>query len=282
MNKYSCLVQQVRKNRRALDGGRIILWSHLGLGDQISASRIVERISKRNVEIIWPVKPRNFDFLNYAFQDFTKLSIVKLNENSREDIQVAKLAIRTKSKVVSLGHARLSAMSSLFPEYALNSLFNLFLGIDPLDLVSQSLRKSLLRLNQEKPPKEPFAFVDHHPGSAREIPCQVLWAVQERGLRVIENPRGVPLYSMVELLDSAQELHLVNSAPLCLALAIDAAAQVRIHYDSLNDPVTKSYRRWTTFPLTTNWPTEIPRSRNGRAAEEARLEILFLSKQSWV
>jgi hypothetical protein len=50
-------------------------------------------------------------------------------------------------------------------------------------------------------------------------------------------------------MDSAAELHLVNSAPLCLALTADAKPPVRIHYDSLEDPVTKSYSSWSTISI---------------------------------
>ena len=165
-------------------------------------------------------------------------------------------------------------MRTLFPEYSLNSLFNLFIGVSPLNLVSRSLRHSILRLNQEEPPPEPYAFIDHHPGTAREIPNRVLSGIKERSFRLIENPRGLPLYSMLRLLDSAQELHMVNSAPLCLALTIDAEAPVRIHYDSLSDPVSKSYERWKTVNLGSTSLYESKGRPSSGAAEDARLEIL--------
>jgi hypothetical protein len=279
MDKYYWLVRQVNKNMRALDSGRILLWSHLGLGDQISASPIIEALLARNVEVVWPVKTRNFDFLNVAFTGWEGLSIVKIHENLREDLQIAKLALDTKSRVVSLGHRGLPAMRLLFPEYTLNSLFNLFIGVDPLNLVSRGLRESLLKLDQEHPPHEPYVFLDHHPGSAREIPNQVLNGIQERGLRVIENPRELPLYSMVRLLDSAQELHMVNSAPLCLALTIDATAPERIHYDTLGDSLARSYGRWKTVALGSSSEEVMtaPRTRT-RETEDARIKILSIIK----
>jgi hypothetical protein len=276
MNEYSWLARQVKKNIRALDSGRILLWSHLGLGDQISASPIVEQLLNRKIEVVWPVKPRNLNFMNHAFNDWGGLSIVRLNESLREDFQIRKIAFETKSSVVSLGHGQLSSMRTLFPEFSLNSLFNLFIGLDPLNLVSQSMRDSLLKLDQEEPPLEPYAFLDHHPGTAREIPSQALSDIKERGLRLIENPRDLPLFSTVRLLDSAQELHMVNSAPLCLALTTDAKASVRIHYDTHGDPVSKSYERWKTKNLGSTITDDSKERSISRAAEDARLEILSM------
>lgn len=276
MNRYSLLIRQVKKNLRALEGGRVLFWSHLGLGDQISASPIVEQLLNRNIEVVWPAKPRNLNFLNHAFNDWVGLSFVGLNERLREDILIRKTAFDTKSRVVSLGHGQLSSMRTLFPEFSLNSIFNLFIGVDPLTLVSRRLRESLLKLDQEDPPLEPYAFLDHHPGTAREIPSHVLSGIKERGIRLIENPRELPLYSMVRLLDSAQELHLVNSAPLCLALTTDAKASMRIHYDTHGDPVSKSYQRWKTIELDSTGNVVSKEHPSSRAAEEARLEILSL------
>lgn len=274
MNKYFWLIRQVKKNTRALDSGRILLWSHLGLGDQISASPVVEHLLSQKIEVVWPVKPRNLDFLNLTFNNWVGLSTVRLNDSVREDFQIRKIAFDTKSRVVSLGHGHLSSMRTLFPEYSLNSLFNLFIGVNPLKLVSRSLRDSLLRLDQEEPPLQPYAFLDHHPGTAREIPNRVLSGIKDRGFRLIENPRELPLYSMLRLLDSAQELHMVNSAPLCLALTTDAGAPVRVHYDSHSDPVSKSYERWKTVNLGSTGIDESREHPISAAAEDARLEIL--------
>lgn len=274
MNKYFWLIRQVKKNTRALDSGRILLWSHLGLGDQISASPVVEHLLSQKIEVVWPVKPRNLDFLNLTFKNWGGLSTVRLSDSVREDFQIRKIAFDTKSRVVSLGHGHLSSMRTLFPEYSLNSLFNLFIGVNPLNLVSRSLRDSLLRLDQEEPPLQPYAFLDHHPGTAREIPNRVLSGIKDRGFRLIENPRELPLYSMLRLLDSAQELHMVNSAPLCLALTTDAGAPVRVHYDSHSDPVSKIYERWKTVNLGSTGIDESREHPISAAAEDARLEIL--------
>jgi hypothetical protein len=278
MNKYSWLVRQVKKNIRALDSGKVLLWSHLGLGDQISASRLVEELVKQQISVVWPVKQKNFDFLKVAFADVDGLSLVKINDNTREDFQVTKISIQTGSRVVSLGHSHLSAMHYLFPEYSLNSLFNLFVGMDPLKLVSLRLRDRISRTAQLMPPTEPFAFLDHHPGTVREIPQEVLSALRERGLRLVDNPRDAPLYSTVRLLDSAQEIHLVNSAPLCLALTIDATAPVRINYDSLGDSVAKSYERWASVHIGASAPSETQALHSDTRAKDARLEILSLTR----
>jgi hypothetical protein len=51
------------------------------------------------------------------------------------------------------------------------------------------------------------------------------------------------------LLDDAEELHLVGSAPLCLALTIDSKAKLRTHYDYMGDPVSGAYARWDSIKI---------------------------------
>jgi hypothetical protein len=118
-----------------------------------------------------------------------------------------------------------------------------------MDLVAPDLRARLNGQEQCMSPDVPFAFVDHHPGTSREIPSDVLSAIQSRGLLIVQNPRGTELSQIMPLLDYAEELHLVASAPLCLALTIDAKAKSRTHYDSLGDPVPNAYSRWNSTKI---------------------------------
>ena len=250
MSSFAGLLAQVRRNTDALRGRRVILWTHSGLGDQISASRIVEKTLESGVEVLWPVMGRNFDFVSKAFSNWEGLTLFRMDDSKRESYQVLWLSVKSKTRIVDIGHRQLSKMQSLFPEFSLNSIFNLFAGLGPLDLVSEKLRTSLAYNTQINPLETPFAFLDHHPNTYREVPRGVIESIRSRGLTVYENPRDAPLYSTIGLLDNAREIHLVNSAPLCLALTINAKASRRCHYDSRRDPISKSYPRWESIPIT--------------------------------
>jgi hypothetical protein len=235
---------------------------------------MIESIAAKGNEIFWPAKERNLQFLESGFSGLKGLSFIAVDERRNESFEIFKIAAKRRAKIVSLGHRRLSLMRSLFPEYALNSLFNLFIGFHPLALISTNLRASLMKIPQFSPPSLPYAFIDHHPGSIREIPSTVLDSIRNRGLQIVENPREVPIHATLDLMDGAQELHMVNSAPLCLSLTVDSKAPVRIHYDTLSDPVTKSYSNWMSVPLTSNQGQDRNVSKLSKQAKQARMEIL--------
>jgi hypothetical protein len=248
--QYAGLMGQVMRNIDALQSKRVVLWTHSGLGDQISASRIVESLLNSNVEVLWPVMARNIQFMTQAFSEWEGLSLIPIDDSAKENTKTLAISLKYRARIVNVGHRHLSKMQSLFPEFSLNSIFNLFIGLEPLDLVSKKLRSSLAGISQLEIPSKPFAFLDHHPKTYREIPPFIFDSIFARGLTLIENPRNSPLASTINLLDNAAELHLVNSAPLCLAQTIDAKAARRVHYDSRRDPVHKSYPRWESISIT--------------------------------
>ena len=241
----------MERHRQLRDSSaEVVFWTHLGLGDQISASCLIESWLSAGCQLHLPVKPRNFDFLNAAYGNLEGLSLHIINDENPEKLEVADLAKKlVVSEVVEIGHSHLPIAKILFPEVFLNGVFNIIGGLTPDRLVSQRLRGALVSSEQNPVPEHPFAFVDHHPGTIREIPSNVLESVRDRGLRIFENPRDVPLQSLLAVMDSADELHMVPSAPLCMAMTVDAQSKQRFHYDHMGDSIEKNYRRWTSSPL---------------------------------
>lgn len=143
---------------------------------------------------------------------------------------VSELASRERIPTLEAGHSLLSIVHLLFPELGLNGALALAAFGNPRQLTSTTLRRTLLTQPQEPPPDFKYAFIDHHPNTQREIPPAQLRSIEERGLHLVENPRDKSLWRTLALLDQAAELHLVSSAPLCLALVADATAPVRIRY----------------------------------------------------
>jgi len=228
----------------------VILFTHTGLGDQISTARVFEKWLDTGVEIHLPVKSQNMNFMKAVFGDWDGLNLHQISgDDSSENYEIQELSSQLNTPIASVNLRDIAYLKRIYPNYCLNSHFNMIFGLDPFDLVSQKFRASIEKISQVDPLDEPYAFIDHHKDTDREIPSYVIKTIKSKGLRVLENPRNRALFRLLKVMDSASELHLVNSAPLCLALTADAKPLVRIHYDSLEDPVTKSYPRWTTISI---------------------------------
>jgi hypothetical protein len=250
-------LDRIRRNIDLRGENRVLLWTHLGLGDQISAARILKSYLDFGSEVFWPVKTRNFSFMNAAFGSLEGLELIEISDSPEREASIVKgISESFGAKIVVAGHRVFNPLRQAFPDLPFNSLFNLSVGMNPMDLVAPDLRARLNGQEQCMSPDVPFAFVDHHPGTSREIPSDVLSAIQSRGLLIVQNPRGTELSQIMPLLDDAEELHLVASAPLCLALTIDAKAKSRTHYDSLADPIPNAYSRWNSTKI---FAPEVPR-----------------------
>jgi hypothetical protein len=260
MHGYKFALGQIMRNRDLREEGRVVLWTHLGLGDQISASRILKSYLDADTEVLWPVKKRNLKFMKAAFGNLKGLQLIEIPDSpKREGLIVRKLSRANDAAIVMAGHGTLGPLRWAYPELPLNSLFNLSVGIPATDLLAQDLRERLGECIQSETPQVPFAFVDHHPGTAREIPAEVLEGIERKGLTIVHNPLGTELAQIMSLLDAADELHLVASAPLCLALTVDARAKSRTHYDSLGDPIPNGYERWNSVKIHESRPKTYPR-----------------------
>lgn len=243
-------ISKLSRNIDLQTSKRVILSTHTGLGDQISAARIFEKWLEIDVEIHLPVKNQNMNFMKAVFGDWNGLNLHQISgDNRSENYEIQKLSSELDAPIASVNLNDIVYLKRIYPNYSLNSYFNIIFGLEPFDLVSQKFRASLEKIPQDDPLNEPYVFIDHHKGTDREIPSHVIKSINSKGLRVLENPRDRELFKLLKVMDSAAELHLVNSAPLCFALTADAKPPVRIHYDSLDDPVTKSYSSWSTFSL---------------------------------
>jgi hypothetical protein len=243
-------VDRIQRNMDLRGANRVVLWTHLGLGDQISAARILESYLDSGTQVFWPVKKRNLSFMNSAFGSLEGLELIEIDDSPEYERSVVKgISKSSRAKIVMAGHRVLNPLRQSFPHLPFNSLFNISVGMSPSDLVAPNLRVRLSSQEQCLVPGVPFAFVDHHPGTPREIPAGVLASIESRGLLVVHNPRGTELSGIMPLLDEAEELHLVGSAPLCLALTIDARAKSRTHYDSMGDPIPAAYARWGSVKI---------------------------------
>jgi len=237
---FQRLKNTVRKNLESAQSDRILLWGHLGLGDQISLARSVELWSSRVETLIIPVKRRNLNCVAEMYEYLPNVLVVAMDSDDPrlEGNQISNLAYRFSAAVVDGGRVLYSAFRGAFPEYGINKCLSLSALTLPKELVSQRLVTSLKKRTQLTPPAHPYVFIDHHPGvEGRELPKLILESFEKRGLQVTANSLHASLLDHAALIQSAHELHLVASAPLCLALTAGSSAGAKIAYWSGPEPL---------------------------------------------
>ncbi len=215
----------------ALDRSRAIYFGHLGLGDQISAALAIEAWASRVPSLMVPVKPRNLRNVEQFLAYIPNVEVVSLpSDNPAEEvIRVQQMAARSGAGLIQAGRSTYGCIAHAFPEYGINRRLLLCGLVSRSSAVSARFRSHVLSLSEfTSPLEEEYVFVDHHPGTEREIPMQQLssWPDSSR----VMNPSEVPLYSLATVMEHAAELHLVSSAPLCLALTADLGQGRRVRY----------------------------------------------------
>ena len=196
----------------------VMLMTHMGLGDQVSMARVVEAWADRCDAVFMPVKTRNFRVLSKLFAYVPNLVLVEVEASARlEEIKIAsKFANRNGLELIH--RASYKDLSRSFPELGVNGRLALMIGGNPKNLMSERLTSHLEQSFTGTIPEGNYAFIDHHPGSRREIPPKELDAISERGLQLVVHDPHTSFLDLHVKMKNASELHLVSSAPLCLAL----------------------------------------------------------------
>lgn len=210
-----------------------VVWTHSGVGDILSQLHAISHFASSRRRVVLPILPHVHMALSALLEEMSSITPVILEYPTRgnsERNQVGRISRALNLPVVTAGHETYAAVARLFPDRSLNWQLNASAGLDVSDLRIRPLLDLLLEQDQIVPPEERYAFVDHHPGTAREIPVAILESIRDRGLNVLLNPRREPLLRLAAVMDRADELHCVSSAPLCLALAGDLAKGRRFRY----------------------------------------------------
>jgi hypothetical protein len=234
-SEFGLFKRRVEKNLDAANFDAVVLWGHLGLGDQICSARSIELWSQRVDLLIIPVKMRNLIAVTNFFGYLTNIAVLPMesDEPSDEHFEVHKIALQYSAAVVDAGRGLYSTLRRIFPEYGINRALAMSAVTNPTVLSSIMLGNHLADTRQTAPPKHPYAFIDHHPGiQGREIPRTILEGLEKKGLVLVYNSLGAPLSEHLLLMRYATELHMVSSAPLCLALTAGTSATTRVAYRS--------------------------------------------------
>ena len=187
--------------------GNRILWTHPGLGDQICNARIIETFVEHHPgdRILLPTKRKYKKQVSQIYSYLEGVKPIPVPNNPRLEIFVIwgyQLLFGAGLQVVGRWKLNRVRNPKNGVHLSLSSRFNVTVGLHPKDLVSSRLREHLLAGKQVIPPETPFAFIDTHPGTHREVPQTVIDSIQARGLELVFNDNSVPLHELCLLIDS--------------------------------------------------------------------------------
>lgn len=232
--------------RRAVFRGKsFVLWSHLGLGDTISIFPAIEALVDSGKTVYLPTKSRNVRFVSDLVSPLEGVVVFEIQDDPNFELEaIREFADRSAVPILYAGHLLFGFLSRIKTGLGINGLLNFMAG-HQAPLVSEKLKMHLLgnTVVQNKP--ENYVFVDHHPGTPREIPIGILEELNPEYL-LINNDFNWSISELAVHMNGAKELHLVSSAPLCLALTADLAfggKRVR-------------YRIGDSYPLRADYPPD--------------------------
>jgi len=235
-------LERIKKNADALSGKRVVLFSHLGFGDQIAIAPAVEAWSSRVDELVLLEAPSNLAKVSRLYSYLPNLTFAEVpSQTLREAEEISK---NLNGRLVEGGRRVLQAAKACFPKFGLNRLLCVGLLCDPNEMETHRLKRRILDDYQESVPEEPFIFLDDRPGTSRRIPEKAINAIKNKGYKIVTNREGARLESQGALLEHAKELHLVVSAPACLALAANLGKKHRNLYSNRANFLRQDYKDW--------------------------------------
>ena len=134
-NKYNIYKLKEVKNNN------LILYTHLGLGDQIICNGLTNYISKSVGTVHLPVFKRNFDNINFLYSENSNVNLFLVDDNNEKD-SIKEYAKKNKLQILNIGFNKIKKQS-------FNTAFYNQLGLDyqisfdyfytPKDTVKQKL-----------------------------------------------------------------------------------------------------------------------------------------------
>lgn len=219
-------------NRKALAAADFFILPHMGYGDQIICLPIYKFLADNGKRFSVIAQGGHIRFLSQVLSS-EHVNFVPIESAFAEtlplNIPVSEQALifsRTQKRpLLVLGYELLDVRSFLRPEVDFNTLFYEFARVPIECRGNLHLSLRLAQLGSKHPiPDVPYALVDHFPGTIREIPSSVLLEIENRGLKIVLNPREIPYEELSDLIENAAELHYVNSSLFCLSMFLELKA----------------------------------------------------------
>ena len=231
-----------------------VVASHVGLGDQILLAGLIKHYLSLGKSITWFVRESNVETVRLLTNNHANLQILTIPSSSSADEALRKakeFGTLQNLPILLIGFEILWLAEKLFPARGLDEIFYIIGGVD----FSKSIFECSSVPPQINPPSTPYALVDHFPGTNREIPQSVFDSLEQRGLRTILNPREEPILTLLNLIKRASEIHVVNSALLCLVISLRMEINcANVYLMDPNSLIGKSEYplKWRELSLTTS------------------------------
>lgn len=228
----------LNSNRKAFNSKDFLILPNLGYGDLIVCLPMFREMVRRGCAIQVFCLSHAIPLLTQMCEgekiDFLAVEEFLSDEEFGSELMIhraRKFGKRTGQPVLFIGQDLCWLHARIRPDLDIGSVFYR-LGKIPLSVqkdftINNVLSRDNPQLFQQG---KPYALVDHFPGTTREISSKALEEINERGFEIITNPRDVKYENLVDLIENAAELHLVNSSLLCFALTLKPKANVKIVY----------------------------------------------------
>ncbi len=220
---------QLQRNKQALRSSKtIVLWTHSGLGDQISMAKLFEELEYQGYTLHIPCKRRNLDNLTQMFSYLNHIIWHPIsNDTDLEKSEVLRVAATNSLPVVDLGRFALEYLRWRRPDKGLNTLMMLAGGLDTKGLFSARFRQWVLTLDQLIPPQGDYLF-ENWEESRKAWQRPTFLSTEFADLRAISPESKYPLFQYALILDSAKLIAVPGSAFMCLAMVIGARAPQKV------------------------------------------------------
>ena len=272
------------QNNRAHRANELYILPHLGYGDLITCMPIFLQMvaDGKKIHVFSPGNAIPFLLKLKGDSDIEFLAIEECLSESEfpEKLMIYrgfKFAQKRRLPILTLGYDLLWLSTKIRPDLDINTVFYR-IAKQPLQVYRRFDVSSTLRNNNSQLaiPKVKYALVDHFPDTNREIHPIVFKEIQNRGLEIVHNPREVKYESLVDLIENASELHLVNSSLLCVALQLNNKANQKFVY-----PINKNFypglyfydHSWSEYALNSDDNIRYPRPKKIDRFEEHQILI---------
>jgi hypothetical protein len=232
---------------------RFIFWGHLGLGDQLMMAKVYEFWNEQGSSLVIPAKKQNIQKLRQVFRYLPDIEFCEVSNDPLEEAkEVHELSKQMNLKILSSGRSRFLTLQRLYPGLGLNQILALGSLVYIPTFYSQRFRSYYLKDREPETPFDGYVFFDRKVGTPYEVASEIMESNSNKRLFIIENDIRIPFEKLGKIMDSAEELHLVGSAPLCLALILGTETKLNLHY--VNEPQQwmkgdAPSDRWKTFDL---------------------------------
>lgn len=234
----------LQSNSKAFKSNEFYILPHLGYGDLICCAPIFLEYAQSGKKI-HVFSPKNAIPLLEKFCSHQNISFLATEDclgeaeftGSLMIYRARQFARRRALPILYLGYDLLWLSSKIRPDLDIDSVFYRLARVSLTTHknfdVSSTLRKDN---DQLLTPLNKYALIDHFPGTVREIDSDTIASIESKGLEIVYNPRDVKYEKLVDLIENATELHLVNSSLLCLALFMNNRAVRKVVY-----PINKNF-----------------------------------------